>query len=53
MVIPAHEGYTIARTLWVQNIDEYTKRDMQRERSMTVGMMPPKLAQIMINLGTK
>ena len=26
---------------------------MNRDRSMTVGMMPPKIAQIMINLGTK
>jgi len=26
---------------------------MNRDRSMTVGMMPPKLAQIMVNLGTK
>ncbi len=43
----------MARTIWVQDIDAYTRRDMSRERSMKVGMMPPKLAQIMINLATK
>ncbi|MCB9806812.1 hypothetical protein H6768_02830 [Candidatus Peribacteria bacterium] len=26
---------------------------MKRDRSMVVGMMPPKIAQIMINLATK
>lgn len=26
---------------------------MDRDRSMVVGMMPPKIAQIMINLATK
>lgn len=41
----------IARTIWVQNIERYTERDMNRPiRDMEVGMLPPKLAQIMINL---
>jgi len=26
---------------------------MERDRSMTVGMMPPKIAQIMINMATR
>lgn len=26
---------------------------MDRDRSMTVGMMPPKIAQIMINMATE
>lgn len=35
----------------VQNIISYTKRDRERPcRDMVVGMLPPKLAQIMINL---
>ncbi len=55
MIIPTQEknGYILAETVFVQDIDAYTKRDMERERSMVVGMMPPKIAQIMINLGTK
>lgn len=41
----------IAQTTQVQDIDSYTKRDMDRpHRDKKVGMLPPKLAQIMINL---
>lgn len=43
----------IGQTVWVQDIDAYSQRDMGRERSMVVGMMPPKLAQMMINFATK
>ncbi len=53
MIIPSRNGFILARTVWVQDIDAYSQRDMGRERSMVVGMMPPKLAQIMINLATK
>ena len=36
----------------VQDIDEYSKRDFSKPfRDPTTGMLPPKLAQIMINLG--
>jgi len=41
----------IARTLAEQNIDDYTLRDRGRpKRDARVGMLPPKLAQIMLNL---
>ncbi len=41
----------IGRTVWVQDIESYSLRDMQRpHRDMNVGMLPPKLAQIMVNL---
>lgn len=41
----------IARTTDVQNIDSYTVRDRERpKRDSKVGMLPPKLAQIIINL---
>ncbi|HMQ96217.1 MAG TPA: hypothetical protein PKD19_03280, partial [Candidatus Saccharibacteria bacterium] len=41
----------IAECRGVQNIDAYTKRDHGRpKRDAFVGMLPPKLAQIMINL---
>ena len=39
--------------MWIQDIEGYSERDIGRERSMTVGMMPPKLAQMMINMATK
>ncbi len=38
------------KTIAVQDIDAYGKRDYEKPfRDMTVGMMPPKLAQMMIN----
>ena len=42
-------GY-IGRTLSCQDIDAYAKRDTTKSRDMIIGMMPPKLVQIMINL---
>jgi tRNA (guanine10-N2)-dimethyltransferase len=41
----------LARTLFVQNINSYAARDFDRpKRDARVGMLPPKLAQIMLNL---
>jgi hypothetical protein len=41
----------VAQTVQVQNIDSYTVRDRDRpKRDARVGMLPPKLAQIIINL---
>lgn len=41
----------IAQTVKVQNIDAYARRDRERPmRDSRVGMLPPKLAQIIINL---
>ena len=41
----------IGRTISVQDIDSYAQRDFERpKRDARVGMLPPKLAQIMINL---
>lgn len=41
----------LAQTLSVQDIDEYAARDQARPaRDAKVGMLPPKLAQIMLNL---
>lgn len=50
MVYHSWQGICIARTIWIQDIESYTDRDMNRDRNMKVGMMPPKVAQIMINL---
>ena len=38
------------KTIWVQDIDSYSKRDYSKTRDMQTGMLPPKLAQIMINI---
>lgn len=52
VLVKARDGSTIvARTVAVQDIDSYTLRDRGRpKRDARVGMLPPKLAQIIINL---
>ncbi len=54
LVCATPDGKTIiARTTAVQDIDSYTLRDRGRpRRDARVGMLPPKLAQIIINLAT-
>lgn len=43
----------LAQTISEQDIDEYSRRDYDRPaRDARVGMLPPKLAQIMINLAS-
>lgn len=37
------------RTVWVQDIEKYSQRDYGKTRDMEVGMLPPKLAQMMIH----
>ncbi|MCD5380320.1 hypothetical protein LR004_00175 [Candidatus Gracilibacteria bacterium] len=39
-------------TFWVQDIYAYSKRDYAKSRDMQVGMLPPKLSQMMINLAS-
>lgn len=44
-------GHQYYRVIQVQNITSYVKRDRERPaRDAKVGMLPPKLAQILINL---
>lgn len=41
----------VAQTVKIQDIEAYTRRDRERpKRDSRVGMLPPKLAQIIINL---
>ena len=40
------------RTIFVQDIYAYSNRDYWKDRDMHVGMLPPKLAQMMINFST-
>ena len=42
----------IGRTVYAQDIESYSKRDMEKPaRDTTVGLLPPKLAQILLNFG--
>lgn len=50
-IVKTTKGYVLASTVAVQNIAAYAERDHGRPaRSAKVGMLPPKLAQMMINL---
>ena len=40
------------KTIWIQDINAYSKRDYAKSRDMQVGMLPPKLSQMMINLAS-
>ncbi len=43
----------LAQTIAVQDINAYARRDQNRpKRDARVGMLPPKLAQTIVNLGT-
>lgn len=48
-VIDTGEIEYFGKTLWIQDIESYSKRDYGKTRDMQVGMLPPKLAQMMIN----
>ena len=46
------EQMWMGRTIAAQDVDNYTKRDIGKPvRDTTVGLLPPKLAQVMLNLG--
>jgi hypothetical protein len=50
LVVVDGANMIVARTIGVQNIDWYSKRDYARPvRSAKVGMLPPKLAQLLVN----
>jgi tRNA (guanine10-N2)-dimethyltransferase len=43
----------LAKTVAIQNIEAYTRRDRERpKRDAFVGMLPPKLAQTIVNLAS-
>lgn len=51
LIVRCGNQLLIARTGWVQDIEAYRRRDQERPmRDARVGMLPPKLAQIIINL---
>ncbi len=51
IIAKTNESFLIGEVAAVQDIDAYSKRDFEKPfRDMGMGMMPPKLAQILINL---
>lgn len=53
VVICGNQRMFVGKTLAVQNYEDYGRRDYQRPaRDEKVGMIPPKVAQTMINLAT-
>lgn len=51
VVVNLNQQTLIGHSLGAQNITAYVKRDRQRpKRDARVGMLPPKLAQILVNL---
>ena len=52
LIIYVSKGKTfLAKTIFVQNISSYAERDRGRpKRDARVGMLPPKLAQMIVNL---
>ncbi len=48
----ADHGLWMGRTIAAQDVKAYTLRDMEKPvRDTTVGLLPPKLAQILLNFG--
>lgn len=52
VLLGAENFFWAGRTIAVQDPDAYTKRDMHKPvRDTRVGLLPPKLAQMLLNLG--
>jgi len=49
MMINRRKEY-LWKTIWIQDINAYSKRDYAKSRDMQIWMLPPKLSQMMINL---
>lgn len=51
LIIKSGDHFVVAKSTGSQNITAYARRDQARpKRDAFVGMLPPKLAQIMVNL---
>ncbi|MCA9349866.1 hypothetical protein KC853_02340 [Candidatus Saccharibacteria bacterium] len=51
LILKSNREIFLAKTIGIQNPDQYSLRDYHKPgRDSKVGMLPPKLAQIMINL---
>lgn len=51
LCVVTQQRWYVAEVVWVQDIESYSHRDWDRPaRDMRIGMVPPKLAQSLINL---
>jgi hypothetical protein len=51
-IIAEGEDLWVGRTIGAQDVNAYTKRDTEKPvRDTTVGLLPPKLAQMLLNFG--
>ncbi|MCK9272768.1 hypothetical protein M0P65_04455 [Candidatus Gracilibacteria bacterium] len=48
--IKAEDRLFLGKTIAYQDVDSYSARDFGKSRDMGIGMLPPKLAQMMINI---
>jgi hypothetical protein len=52
VLLGAENFFWVGRTVAAQDPDSYTKRDMEKPvRDTRVGLLPPKVAQLMLNFG--
>lgn len=49
-IVNIWDVFYFGKTFEIQDIDAYSKRDFSKNRDMQIGMLPPKLCQIMINI---
>lgn len=53
-LLPGKNGITIARTVWIYDAEDWISRDRKKPyRDIKRGMLPPKLARLMVNLATE
>lgn len=53
-LLPAGDQVDLAVTTWIFDAEDWTKRDRAKPyRDIKRGMLPPKLARILVNLGTQ
>jgi tRNA G10 N-methylase Trm11 len=53
-VIPVEDKLVIAKTTWIYDAEDWVSRDRNKPyRDIKRGMLPPKVARIMVNLATK
>jgi tRNA G10 N-methylase Trm11 len=53
-VIPVEDKLVIAKTTWIYDAEDWVSRDRNKPyRDIKRGMLPPKVARIMVNLATQ
>ncbi len=53
-IIPSGDDLIIAKTVWIYDAEDWVSRDRNKPyRDIKRGMLPPKVARIMVNLATR